>query len=431
MKLASIANRNYSEPGRIAYNAAMYVAVEQHQGKEMLVCRPHAHLVGEEAFMGIFRQLGSITEPYTSPRCLRCITLASDERGEFWIMTPGKYTSLAQLMVDNPNARLEQKWTDNIIAQLIETAQYLHNLDQQAWELTPQSILVTKGGINQIALMPPLSVFMPVKSLLYDTPDESVAPELFNTEEPDQRTDMYGIGRIIQYLHPYPSLPFKYSAPTKKAVSEKMSDRPTRAEQMLDTINTRGKGGKITHVIVSVAAVLAIIALLLFFPWTNDNEIDIKNLVNPDSLKAERFDDSYLTGANSLDPLVNTNIESATEAEKDRMLERYLHDSSYLSMDTAASLSPQMKEYQKQMMVLAAEKFRARFKQQARATLAKVYTKENMASQEKFLEESKIANEQLVRLQDVLATQYQVDPTTAIRIAGEVQDEVIEEIKKK
>ncbi len=426
MKLANLAKRNYKEPGRIAYNAAMYIAVEEHQGKEMLVCRPHPDFLDNEAFMAIFCQQDKVTESYTHPRILRYLEYSSDERGAFWYMTPGKYSSLAQLMVDKNQIRLNEKWVDDSITELLEAVEYANSQGHYLLELTPHSVMATKDAYNHIMLMPPLSEFLPLKNLIYSTSDERIAPELFNIEEPDQHADIYGVGRIIEFLHPYPSLPYKYNAVVKSAVFERVDKRPKNATAMLNTISKRRTGGNITNVIISVAVVLGLAALLIFFPWGDDNHRDIKQLNGPDTTL---FDDGVLMGSTSLDPLVNTSIESASEAEKARMLDDYIHDSTYMSMDTAVSLSPEMKEYQRQMMIMASEKFRAQFKQQARPILQKVYTEENMSSQEKFMEASREANLHLLEIQEALTSQYQIDPTTATRIAGEVYDEVVDAVK--
>ena len=143
------------------------------------------------------------------------------------------------------------------------------------------------------------------------------------------------------------------------------------------------------------------------------------------------LNDSLLTSQPSMDPLVNTSMEALSDAERDRMLNNYLNDSSYLSLDTAVTLSPERREYEKKMMKVAAEKFRDKFRQQAMAILTGVYTDENLVDQKTFMDASMAANQQLVLLQDALARQYQLDPSTAVRIAAEVQDEVIEKIKRK
>lgn len=431
MKLASLASRNYAEPGRIAFNAAMYIAIEEHNGKEMLVCRPHAHFLENEAFMRIFAQQGKATESFTTHRCLRYLDYGQDDRGPFWFMTPGKYISLAQLMVDKPNIRLEEKWVDSTINELLDVTQYLNNNGYSTLELTPHSVMVTKDAKNLVTLMPPLTDFLPLKNEIWEESDERLAPELFNVEEPDQRADLYGIGRIIQFLHPYPTLPYKYSALVKSVTGERVDTRPTSAAAMQSKINVRGKSSAVGRIAASVAVVLALFALLIFYPWSDDPQPNIEAINGVDSTL---FDDDYLNGKqkqDSYDPLVNTDITSASEAEKERLLDEYMHDSTYMSMDTAVSLSPEMKEHQRQMMILAAQKFRTAFKIQARPILEGVYTKANLKDQETFMTASQLANEQLLRIQDALCNQYQIDPTTATRISGEVIDEVAEALKKK
>ena len=88
-----------------------------------------------------------------------------------------------------------------------------------------------------------------------------------------------------------------------------------------------------------------------------------------------------------------------------------------------------MKQYQRQMMQMASEKFRAAFKIQAKPILTNMYTEENMKSQEKFLRVSNEANTKLVKIQESLTKQYQLDPSTATRIAGEVYDEILNTLK--
>lgn len=436
MNLANLANRNYTEPGRIAYNAAMYIAVEEHQGKDIIVCRPHPALLQNEEFIEVFKQQGKRTSTYTNPRCLRYLTYCEDERGAFWIMSSGRFISLAKLVVDKPNVRLDEKWVDSTISSLIETVQYVNNLEQYQLELTPHSVMVTKDTHNTVTLMPPLNDFLPFKETLYSESDERIAPELFNIEEPDQRADIYGIGKIIEFLHPYPNLPYKYSKIVKKSTNEKVGARPKMAESMLKTINKRKKGGAITHILISVAVVLGFFALIFLFPWGNEQKHEIKGLAAKDSTQFndqfnDGFNDHFDDGAIMNDPLLNISIESATEEQKDYMLNNYLHDTTYLSLDTAMSLSPEMRQHQKEMMILAAEKFRTMYKQQVRPVLEKVYTDANMQDQNKFMTAYNQANAQLLKIQETLTEQYKIDPSTANRIASEVFGEVADALKSK
>lgn len=426
MKLEYIANQNTVEQGRIAYNSAMYIAMKKQDGIQLLVCRPRQHLLGNERFMAIFAEQNKVTETFTTTQCLRYMAYEEDEQGPYWIMSTGKFTSLAQLMIDKPEKRLEETWLDNAIQTLIEAVEYVNKLQHYAIELTPNSILVTKDSSHTLVLMPPLTDFIAIKEDIWTKEDEQIAPELFNIEVPDNRTDIYGIGRIIQYLYPYSTLPYKYSAIVEKAVCERVDRRPTDASSLQQVIKTRTKRSNISRIVISVSAVLAFFALLLLYPWQEEKTYEFQDLIGADSTL---FDDGVLTKSNSLDPLVNTDIQSASEAEKDRMLESYLNDSTYMSMDTAYSLSPEMKQYQREMMQIANEKFRTAFKIQARPILQKVYTKENFESQEKFLKESTEANKHLLNIQMSLAKQYKVDVNAANRIASEVYDEVVNALK--
>lgn len=426
MNMSHLTNQNSAEPGRIAFNAAMYVAIEEHDSKEVLVCRPHPHLTDNEEYMEIFSRQGLITESFTNPHCLRYVSYESDERGPFWLMTQGKFVSLAQMMVEKTEMRLDEKWVDRTITDLLDAVQYVNNVQHVQLELTPQSILVSKDSKHSVMLMPPLTDFVPLKKTLWMKENEQIAPELFNIEVPDNRADLYGIGRIIQYLHPYPNLPYKYSALVKKAVSERVDHRPLNSGKFQSAIKKREKGGNVASIIATVSVIAALFMIVLLYPWEEEPKYDFQNLMGRDTTL---FDDGVLTGNNYSDPLVNTDITSATEAEKERMLEDYLHDSIYMSMDTAYSLSPEMKQYQRQMMQMASEKFRAAFKIQAKPILTNMYTDENMKSQEKFLRVSNEANTKLVKIQESLTKQYQLDPSTATRIAGEVYDEILNTLK--
>ena len=431
MKLVNLATQKNAASGRIAHNAAMYLCMEEHDGKEILVCRPQPSMVQNESFMDIFQRLGTLTENITSPQILQCLSLEHDEKGFFWRMSAGRYHSLAQTMVNKPQLRTDFQWIDRNIQELIEATQRAHDTGHQLWELTPHSIMVSRDTHGHIALMPPLSPFLPIKEVLYPTPTETVAPELYDTTSeavPDARTDLYGIARIIEYLHPSTALSFQYKAPTQRALNTSMEKRPASSKQMLSSIRTRRRQSAVTHSIVSVLAVLGFASLFFFYPWSDDEPLDLKTVMARDSLL---LNDSLLTNPASIDPLVNTNLETLNDAERERMLSQYLNDSSYLSLDTAATLSPERREYEKQMMKVAAEKFREKFRQQATAILKGVYTDENLSDQKIFMDASMTANQQLVLLQDALARQYQLDPSTAVRIAAEVQDEVIENIKRK
>lgn len=314
----------------------------------------------------------------------------------------GNFTTLAQLLAEQPAIVAEKGFIDSIVSQLLDLTEYLHS--QDVWHIcyAPQTVLVRKGDYAPMLLTHgSFYLGMDNRMDLYEDMQEYIAPEIRNDGTIDHRCDIYSLGRLIDWMFEMAEMPYEYKQIAKRAQAELPEARYQSVESMRKALKRKREFHK-TGLTLLVAVVAALLLVGLYFelmPETTDVEF-----VKPaprqatDDLIEDGFDPAEL-GVVSGDTMIMTEEERRSQAEYEAKAEQI---------------------------------FRKRFTAEADRVLSKVYNNEHMnSSEKKFMSEMSSVNEELLKMQMTIGDEAGLSASRSQLIATEIVENLTEQKKKK
>ena len=123
----------------------------------------------------------------------------------------GNFTTLAQLLDEQPALVAEKGFLDTLFHQLLDVTEYLHKKGVSHVCYAPQNVLVRKGD-NAVQLLSHGSFYFHINGQkeLYEGMEEYVAPEVLNDGTIDNRCDIYSLGKLIDFLFEKCDMPYEY-----------------------------------------------------------------------------------------------------------------------------------------------------------------------------------------------------------------------------
>ena len=283
-------------------------------------------------------------------------------------LQPGNYQTLAQLLDANPAVVAQKGFIEQTLSGLMDLTEELHNQGVYHLCYAPQTVFVRKGD-NAPLLLCHGSSFLALKDQahLYEGFEQAVAPEVLAGEQPDERSDIFALGRLVEQLFASAQLPFEYKAVVKKATDEDPDRRFSSIHEMREAISRR-RSVRRSAIVTGAALLLTALAVWLFFdlvPESSNVEFVDGNGINQ---KADPFSEDYD------DPLVNDQDEYL-----DPEIALYLDSIGLDEMtdEEFHALADSVKQYTK-----VEEIFRRRFIQQAGSKLGALYSQSNLGSTE-------------------------------------------------
>lgn len=314
------------------------------------------------------------------------------------LLEPGSYQTLAQMIDANPAAVAAQGFTEQLIAQLMNCAAKMHADNVYQLCFAPQNIFMRKGS-NTPLLLGHGSFYEAVKDKkeLYAGCEQFVAPEVLQGEKATEASDIYSLGKLMEWLFAMGGMTIEYKMLTKKATAEKPEARFRSMEDMKNSLEQKRnmKRSLITIAAALAIALIGVWAYIDLMPQRSDIEF-----IEPVKKKTQTdpFDQTY-------NPEVQMILEGDTIQITDEDLEIYSQK--------------------------AEEIFRKRFEQAADEKLATVFDKANMGANEKaILADSKTMREELEELKETLADDTGISSERAEEIAKDVIEEKMAKKRK-
>ena len=179
----------------------------------------------------------------------------------------GTFQSFQQLLLDTPAVVAGKDFAENVLEQLVNITEYLHQQGIRHLCYSPSTVLARKGD-NSVMLLSHGSFYQQMSDLQGFFGDDAkyVAPEVLNHGTVDDRCDVYSIGRFMEELFSVASLPLEFRRAVKKAVSEAPEDRFETPTDMLKSIRKRKDVVRTTTTLL-VALAIALIAVWVYFDW--------------------------------------------------------------------------------------------------------------------------------------------------------------------
>ena len=315
----------------------------------------------------------------------------------------GRFITFSRLLFESPSLVGRKDFVDEVINQLFDAAVYINKMGVQHICYSPDNVLARVGD-NKLLMLSHGSYYinMSDQKALYRDMTDYLAPEVLAEGSVDERSDVYSIGKFIEWLYSSSDMPIEIKRMVKKATEELPEDRYQSVADMRSALK-RLKNARNSVVMFLIALVAALVIVGIYFGMT------------PEPQQIE-----YVKPApkQSTDDLLDDGFDPATEL-------------GVISGDSLSKLPPekrkQMEEYQKK----GEEIFRKQFEKEADRILSKVYDAEHMGASEKnFMASSQKVFAELMEVQQKLSGEANISNEKGQLIATQIIDKITEKKKK-
>ena len=322
----------------------------------------------------------------------------------------GNYVTIGQMLNENPSMVAKGDYVTSVLRDLFDVTAELHAHDIFHVCYAPSNILVRKND-GSVRLLCHGSFYKSIDpELLYEGLESFIAPEVFSEQPVDARSDVFSMGRFIEWIYQSSGLPFELRHVVKKATAEDPEERYPSIEAMRKAVNT-ARSLRRTGIIGALALVIALCLVGMFlymFPSTEPVEY-VKPVEEPipDDLFEENLDEYIGIGADA---------DSATIAA---MIASQKNGRDSFNVD-----DKKMRTYNAKAEAI----FRKQFTKAAEVIISRVYNTESMnGEQTVFAAKTQKMTEDLAKKQRELSelTNLSSDRTQAIA------SEIIENITRK
>ncbi|MGN1228801.1 MAG: hypothetical protein ACI4T5_04000 [Prevotella sp.] len=315
----------------------------------------------------------------------------------------GRFTTFSRLLFESPSLVGRKDFLDEVINQLFDVAEYINKKGVRHLCYAPDNVLARVGD-NKLLLLSHGSFYTNMsdqKAIYRDTADY-VAPEVLGGGSVDERSDVYSIGKFIEWLYSTSDMPMEYKRVVKKATQELPEDRYQSVAGMRAALKRlKNMRGSAVMFLIALAAALVIVGV--YFGMTPEpQEIEYVKPA-PKQSTDDLLDDGF-------DPATELGVISGDSLSK-----------------LPAEKRKQMEEYQKK----GEEIFRKQFEKEADRILSKIYDAEHMGASEKnFMASSQKVFGELMEMQQKLAGEANISNEKSQLIATQIIDKITEAKKK-
>ncbi len=313
----------------------------------------------------------------------------------------GNFVSIEQLYNENPNISANNKFIESFIFDLLSFLSLLNSQGIYHICISPSNIFVRKGELSPL-LMSHGSYYLnlPNQSLFYSGQTNYVAPEVLNENKADSRSDVYSVGKFIEYLFSIRNIPYAYKSIIRKATEAEPEKRYVSIDSMRNDLKMR----LLVSRILNYSLVFIVSFLLILFVY---NEFSPK-----------------VNEMEFIKPHVEQTVNELEESTFDPISE-------YSFADTISSLTTQENEEMKKYQEKCEQIFRKQYTKEAERVLSQIYSSSNMGTNvNNFIVGSQSAVNELVKLRVEIAGKSGLDEFKSQRLATEIIDQITERKKK-
>jgi len=337
-----------------------------------------------------------------------CYELHEDSGGIYELeLQSGNYQPLSMMLNENPAVVAERGFMDKLVEGLMDVLEKLHEAGVYHLCFAPQTVLMRKSD-NSPMLLCHGSSFLSMKDQekLYAGFEETLAPEVLEGGTVDGRSDIYGLGRLLELLNVSGKLSYEYKGVVKKATAEEPDKRYSSIAEMRQALNKR-RGMRRTLLLTVAASLVVALGVFLFFdlmPEASSVEfVDDNGLVQKADPFSEEFDEPFVDDQEEyMDPEIEMYMDSIGMEE---MTDEEFH-----------ALADSVQQYAR-----VEEIFRRRFEQQASSKLNKLYSGGNLGSSESdFIAHSQTVMQELMDYASQLSQQTGLPADQANSLASQI-----------
>ena len=357
----------------------------------------NAELADNLLFCEGLRADQEFTSTFSDKRQLH-YTLCEDSGGVYQLeIVENGLTSFAQYLDENPAVVAQLGFTGTVIQELFDVLSVLHEKGVYYGCLAPQNLYLRKNGNTPLLLCHGSSFEKMFRtSHPYVGYEDFLAPEVQAGEPLTAQSDIYSLGKFIEWLYQKGDMPIEIKQVVAKATSDKPENRYASIGYMSADLKRKKnlKWSVISIIAAFVAALLCVGLYFELFPEVADVEF-----VNPvaerqvDDISEVSFEDPATMDLDSLNP--DTINEDGLSPEEKAQLDAY--------------------------MKKAEDIFCRQYTKECERIMSKVYNQKSMSGSEKsFVAGSNAMRDELEQAQRELAGVAGISEDRAGRIAMEI-----------
>lgn len=243
-------------------------------GKWHFLKRPKKIYSENPLYLAAFQKEFEIGYTLDHQNIVRYIIKGEDEISLYILTEFVDGFTLTEFIKLNPNYFNVPKHLDKFITQLLSALKYLHERQILHLDLKPDNILIT-GVNNDVKLVDfGFSYTDCFSSLAIGKTELYAAPEQLNRENIDQRTDVYGLGKILECIFSESDSKISkiYKKLIDKCLSERKEDRFNDINEIQSYLKDKSKSKKkYVYFAILLGALIAVISFYQFSSQHNTN----------------------------------------------------------------------------------------------------------------------------------------------------------------
>lgn len=388
------------------------------EGKRIYIKRPCRKFASMSSYLEAFAAEARQGVQYSHPNLLSYLGLQKDEDGVFIAFEYIPALPLNKALQDavlHINTSSESK---RIMNQLMNAAAYLHSRDICHLNIRPENIYITKSS-HDVRLANPGNTYANCTPSFLIYREQFTSPELF--EENGTATpasDIYSIGKVMEYLYSYSHLSFGIRRIISKATQADPARRYASIKEMQEAFNRSHYLDNGVRIIKGVA-IISVFTLLYY--GLRDEPVSRETL--------QFIEDTTLRHKQA--QIESSQSKAALPANDAGMSYNVLP----IPSDTirrAAADNDTVKFDAEEHRKLAEQIFKKEFRRRAEKIIAGMYTPQRMnVSGDAFQKQNLDGFSQLDKIQRELAGQFNMDLIQTTRLSSEIISELTTESMKK
>lgn len=252
--------------------------------------RPKKIYADNPLFLAAFQKEFEIGYTLDHPNIVRYISKGEDNESQYILTDYVDGFTLTDFIKVYPNYFNDKRNIDKLIMQLLSALGYLHERQILHLDLKPDNILITSINHDVKIVDFGFSYTDCFSSLAIGKTELYAAPEQLNKEEIDQRTDVYGFGKVLEYvlIHTCEGKPLSlYKTLVSKCLSVNKGDRFKSVNEIQNYLSIKPKSKNRIFVLFLISLIMLVVGVGVYQLYIRDNQeatIETNPLNHNDSL---------------------------------------------------------------------------------------------------------------------------------------------------
>ncbi len=244
-------------------------------GKKLFMKQLRDEFLHIEDYHILFRKEYELGHNISHPNIVNYEYFHEDEDSCYLLMEYIAGETLDCFIASHPDYFSSRKNLSRFSNQLLSALKCLHDNHVVYSDLKPENIMLTQVG-NDVKLIDLGFCFVDAYSRTVGTTQKFAAPEHNDISQIDVTTDIYCIGRLLEYIDDNSAsrLPKKYRTIMKKCLQPDKNDRYQRVGEIIQKINSHKK----RNIALSVVSTIILLSIAtIFLPFNSSSNDSIWN----------------------------------------------------------------------------------------------------------------------------------------------------------